>query len=118
MMSVGDTQLLQTAVEHHQAPDAEDVVARLDHFTDAACRDHIARPRKSRGQDVGCAAERIDRQPQSASQEGAVGEGGSFSFDQLQIGRSRRRTLDPDLKVAHGYCPSASAARRCSAAWR
>src|SRR6516165_7866126 len=101
MMSVGDTQLLQTAVEHHQAPDAEDVVARLDHFTDAAGRHDIARPRQSRDERVGRTAERIDRQPQSASEEGTVGECGWVGFDQLEISRSRGRTLDPDLKVAH-----------------
>ena len=42
VLTVGDAQLLQAAVEHDQAADAEDVVARLDHLAHAARRHQIA----------------------------------------------------------------------------
>jgi len=103
VMSVGHAQLLQSAIEYDDAPDTEDIVTRLDHFTDAARRNDIARPRQSMSRRVGCTAEGIDRQPQSTGEERAIGECGSVGFDQLEISRARGRTLDSHLQVAHRH---------------
>ena len=45
MMPFGDAQLLQSAIEHDETSDTEDIMARLDDLPDAVCRNHIAGPR-------------------------------------------------------------------------
>ena len=45
MMPFGDAQLLQSAIEHDETSDTEDIMARLDDFPDAVRRNHIAGPR-------------------------------------------------------------------------
>jgi len=69
VMTLRHAQLLQPAIEHYQAADVEDLVARFDDFPDAACRDHIAGSRQTACRGIGRAAERIHSQPQRTRQE-------------------------------------------------
>src|SRR6266853_745441 len=123
VLAVRDTQLLQAAVEHHQASDAEYLVARLDHLAHAVRRYQVPGFRRTVLGPVGLTPERIERQPQHAREECAVGEARSGCFDQLQITRPRRRPPDPDLEVVREHpivrrFRRRAAARRPARNWR
>jgi len=102
VMPLGHAQLLQSAIEYHEAADVENVVARFDDFPDAACRDHIAGSRQTARRGIWRTTKRVDSQPQCTRQERAVGERGPLGVDQLEISGAQRRALDPHLEVAHG----------------
>src|SRR5438046_2873706 len=117
MPAVRDTQLLQAALEHHQAPDAEHLVARLDHLAHAVRRYQIPGFHRVVRRGVGRAHERVERQPQCAGEERAVGEGRPGCLDQLQVARLRRRPPDPDLEVVREHPIVRPLRRRAAARW-
>jgi hypothetical protein len=69
VLAVGDAQLLQTAVEFHQAADAEDLMARVDYLGDAARRHQIAGSCSSSCAAVWRAQEWIQGQPHRPREE-------------------------------------------------
>ena len=63
VLAARDTQLLQAALEHHQASDAEHLVAGFDHLGHAVRRHQIPGLRRVVRGGVGRAQERVERQP-------------------------------------------------------